>query len=171
MSPASGKQVRIAVIGDRLMLPSMFEEAIRTRCGDGLAIETPEMPWPDEPMERGYTAPRMDGLKGYQGDAEEIVRFVDDADIVVTQLAPFSASMLDRLPNLKLIALSRGGPVNIDMTRPDSATSWSSTPPGVTLPPSPSSRSALLSLRPALLRADTTGCSRAYGGPNSIGRT
>src|SRR5208283_3390118 len=73
------------------------------------------MPWPDEPMEHGYAVAGMDGLKEYQGDADEIVRFVDDADIVVTQLAPFSAAMLDRLPRLKLIAVSRGGPVNIDM--------------------------------------------------------
>src|SRR5271166_1447732 len=115
MSAGNGKRGKIAIIGDRFMLPSMFEEAIRARCGDGLAIETLEMPWPDQPMEHGYAVPGMDGLKEYQGDPDEIVRFVDDADIVVTQLAPFSAAMLDRLPNLKLIAVSRGGPVNIDM--------------------------------------------------------
>ena len=115
MTNAPAKNAKIAIIGDRFMLPSMFAEAIRSRCGGGLTIETLEMPWPDEPMEHGYAAPGMDGLKEYQGDADEIVRFVDDADIVVTQLAPFSAAMLDRLPNLKLIAVSRGGPVNIDM--------------------------------------------------------
>ena len=59
--------------------------------------------------------PGMDGLKEYQGDADEIVALVGDAEIVVTQLAPFSAGMMDRLPRLKLIAVSRGGPVNIDM--------------------------------------------------------
>lgn len=115
MSAANGKRAKIAIIGDRFMLPSMFKEAIRARCGDGLAIETLEMPWPDQPMEHGYAVPGMDGLKEYQGDPDEIVRFVNDADIVVTQLAPFSAAMLDRLPNLKLIAVSRGGPVNIDI--------------------------------------------------------
>ena len=115
MSAANGKRAKIAIIGDRFMLPSMFEEAICARCGDELTIETLEMPWPDEPMEHGYAVPGVDGLKEYQGDLEEIIRFVDDAEIVVTQLAPFSAAMLDRLPNLKLIAVSRGGPVNIDM--------------------------------------------------------
>lgn len=115
MSAANGKRAKIAIIGDRFMLPSMFEEAICARCGDGLTIETLELPWPDEHMEHGYAVPGMDGLKEYQGDLEEIIRFVDDAEIVVTQLAPFSAAMLDRLPNLKLIAVSRGGSVNIDM--------------------------------------------------------
>jgi D-3-phosphoglycerate dehydrogenase len=40
---------------------------------------------------------------------------VADAEILVTQLAPMSRGMLERLPRLKLIAVSRGGPVNIDM--------------------------------------------------------
>src|SRR5579863_7725084 len=115
MTNAPAKNAKIAIIGDRFMLPSMFVEAIRSRCGDGLTIATLEMPWPDEPMEHGYAVPGMDGLKEYQGDPDEIVRFVDDADIVVTQLAPLSAAILDRLPDLKLIAVSRGGPVNIDM--------------------------------------------------------
>jgi D-3-phosphoglycerate dehydrogenase / 2-oxoglutarate reductase len=105
----------IAIIGDRFMLPSMFERAIRDKCGDKLEIRSYEMPWPDEPMQHGYADPGMDGLKEYQGTANEIVGYVDDASIVVTHLAPFSAGILDRLPNLKLIAVSRGGPVNIDM--------------------------------------------------------
>jgi D-3-phosphoglycerate dehydrogenase / 2-oxoglutarate reductase len=33
----------------------------------------------------------------------------------VTHLAPLSAAMMDRLPKLRLVAVSRGGPVNIDM--------------------------------------------------------
>jgi D-3-phosphoglycerate dehydrogenase / 2-oxoglutarate reductase len=105
----------IAIIGDRFMLPSMFEEAIRQRCPGELVIRAHEMPWPDEPMEHGYADPGMDGLKEYQGTADEIVGLVGPAPIVVTQLAPFSASMLDRLPDLRFIAVSRGGPVNIDM--------------------------------------------------------
>jgi D-3-phosphoglycerate dehydrogenase len=105
----------IAIIGDRFMLPSMFERAIRDKCGDRLEIRSYEMPWPDEPMQHGYADPGMDGLKEYQGTANEIVGYVDDASIAVTHLAPFSAGILDRLPNLKLIAVSRGGPVNIDM--------------------------------------------------------
>ena len=32
-----------------------------------------EMPWPDEPMQHGYADAGMDGLKEYQGDADEIV--------------------------------------------------------------------------------------------------
>jgi len=105
----------IAIIGDRFMSPAMFEKAIRDKCGADLAIRSYEMPWPDEPMQHGYAQAGMDGLKEYQGEADEIVAMVGDAAIAVTQLAPFSAGIMDRLPNLKLIAVSRGGPVNIDV--------------------------------------------------------
>ena len=97
------------------MLPSMFEKAIRERCGDQLEVQAYEMPWPDEPMQHGYAEAGMDGLKEYQGTADDVVTMVGEAEIVVTQLAPFSAGIMDRLPGLKMIAVSRGGPVNIDM--------------------------------------------------------
>src|ERR1700733_3574752 len=97
------------------MLPSMFETAIRSKCTDDLTIRTHEMPWPAVPMQHGYEQGGMDGLKEYLGGGDEIVGLVGDASIVVTQLAPFSAGIMDRLPNLRLIAVSRGGPVNIDV--------------------------------------------------------
>ena len=106
----------ISIMGDRFMLPSMFEKAIRERCGEDLDIRSHEMPWPDEPMEHGYAEPGMEGLKEYQGTADQVVAQMDGAEIAVTHLAPFSAGVLERLPCLKLIAVSRGGPVNIDMT-------------------------------------------------------
>jgi D-3-phosphoglycerate dehydrogenase / 2-oxoglutarate reductase len=107
--------VSVSIIGDRFMLPSMFEAAIRAKLGERVAIAAHELAWPDEPMEHGYARPGMEGLKEYMGDPDHVVRLVGEAEVVVTQLAPFSASMMDRLPALRLIAVSRGGPVNIDM--------------------------------------------------------
>jgi D-3-phosphoglycerate dehydrogenase / 2-oxoglutarate reductase len=110
-----GRRPVIAIIGDRFMSPSMFEKALRQRCGDDLEIRSLETPWPDEPMLHGYAEPGMEGLKEYQGKADEVVAHVDGAEIAVTHLAPFSAGILARLPQLRLIAVARGGPVNIDM--------------------------------------------------------
>jgi D-3-phosphoglycerate dehydrogenase / 2-oxoglutarate reductase len=107
---------KVAVIGDRFMLSSMFDNALRERCKlFNLDISTHDLPWPDEPMEHGYAVKGMDGLKEYMGSAYEVVSLTGDAEILVTQLAPVSASIMDLLPNLKFIAVSRGGPVNIDM--------------------------------------------------------
>lgn len=109
-------QRKISVIGDRFMLSAMFEEALRERCRlFDILIRRHDMPWPDEPMEHGYAVKGMDGLKEYMGTADEVVEHTADSEILVTQLAPLSAAIMDRLPNLRLVAVSRGGPVNIDM--------------------------------------------------------
>lgn len=106
----------IAIIGDRFMLPSVFREKIEEACGGAdILIRTREDAWPDEPMEHGYARAGLGGLKEYFGDPDGVVDFVDGAEVLVTQLAPLSGAMMDRLPNLKLVAVSRGGPVNIDM--------------------------------------------------------
>jgi D-3-phosphoglycerate dehydrogenase len=72
-------------------------------------------------MHHGYAtdgrplAPGLEGLKEYMGEPDAIVDFIGGAEAIVNHLAPITGPMLDRLPNLKLIAVSRGGPVNIDM--------------------------------------------------------
>jgi D-3-phosphoglycerate dehydrogenase len=66
-------------------------------------------------MEHGYAKAGLAGLKEYQGDPDAIADFVGDARILVDHLAPVTGPMLERLPRLELIAVSRGGPVNLDM--------------------------------------------------------
>jgi len=107
---------KIAIIGDLFMLSSIFEEALRERCRlFDIDIRRHDFDWPDAPMEHGYAVQGMDGLKEYMGTAEEVVELTGDAEMLVTHLAPLSAGIMDRLPNLKFAAVSRGGPVNIDM--------------------------------------------------------
>ena len=106
---------KVAIIGDLFMLPDILEDKVRNAVGDNFEIRKLQQPWPDEPMEHGYAVEGMDGLKEYMGNADEIVQFIDDAEILVTHLAPMSKSMFERLPKLKFIAVTRGGPVNIDM--------------------------------------------------------
>jgi D-3-phosphoglycerate dehydrogenase / 2-oxoglutarate reductase len=107
---------QISIIGDRFMLSDMFENALRERCQKhALEVRKHDMPWPDEHMEHGYATAGMEGLKEYMGSTEEVVRLGQGAEVIITQLAPFSATIMDQLPDLRLIAVSRGGPVNIDM--------------------------------------------------------
>ena len=107
---------KVAIMGDRFMLSEMFATAILARCGaHDLTIRKHDLPWPDVPMEHGYAQAGLDGLKEYLGEPDAVVEFVGDSEIFVTHLAPLSASMMDRLPKLRLVAVSRGGPVNIDM--------------------------------------------------------
>jgi D-3-phosphoglycerate dehydrogenase len=105
----------VAIIGDRFMLSDMFETAIHAAVGERALCRKLDLPWPDEPMEHGYAAPGMAGLKEYMGDPEQVIAHVGDAPFFVTHLAPLSAGMFARMPGLQLVAVSRGGPVNIDM--------------------------------------------------------
>lgn len=106
---------KVAIIGDNFMLPTVFEEKLQAQCEQDMQIRLLKQPWPDEAMEHGYATKGMEGLKEYMGDPDEICDFIDDAELLVTHLAPVSSGMLEQLPGLKFIAVSRGGPVNIDM--------------------------------------------------------
>jgi D-3-phosphoglycerate dehydrogenase / 2-oxoglutarate reductase len=107
---------KLAIIGDLFMLSDLFEQAIRERCRlHEIDIAKHDFQWPDAPMEHGYAVQGMDGLKEYMGTADEVVDLTGDAEVLVTHLAPLSAGIMDRLPKLKFVAVSRGGPVNIDM--------------------------------------------------------
>lgn len=106
---------RIAIIGDNFMLPEIFAEAIAAASPATPDMALHRLPWPDEPMEHGYAIQGMDGLKEYQGSAEATLAMIGEADLLVTHLAPLSRDMFGQLPRLKFVAVSRGGPVNIDM--------------------------------------------------------
>lgn len=105
----------VAVIGDHFMLPEAFENSLKTICKADINVRSMTQPWPDEPMEHGYATQGMEGLKEYMGAPDDIVAFIDKAEVLVTHLAPISRAMLENLPHLKFIAVSRGGPVNIDV--------------------------------------------------------
>lgn len=106
---------KIAIIGDNFMLPQVFRAKIEKVARGDLDIRTLQTAWPDEPMEFGNPALGLDKVKEYFGHPDEVVDFIGDAEILVTQLAPLSEAMMRRLPALKLVAVSRGGPINIDM--------------------------------------------------------
>ena len=107
---------KISIIGDNFMLSDMFKEKLIDAVGtDAVIVRTHTFNWPGDPLVHGHTTPGMEGLKEYFGDADEVVSRVGDAEILITHLAPISSSMLASLPDLKMIAVSRGGPVNIDL--------------------------------------------------------
>jgi D-3-phosphoglycerate dehydrogenase / 2-oxoglutarate reductase len=102
---------RIAVIGDRFMSPEVFAQALPP----GFDCRLHALAWPDEPFVNACDVGELAGLKEFMGEPEATAAMIGDAEILVTHLAPVSASILDRCPALKLIGVSRGGPVNIDI--------------------------------------------------------
>ncbi len=78
----------VAIIGDRFIAAFDVRGCDPRQGRRSVALRQMEMPWPDEPMEHGYARAGMDGLKEYMGDPEEVIAFIADAEIAVTQLAP-----------------------------------------------------------------------------------
>lgn len=106
---------KIAIIGDHFMLPEIFAQKLRVVCGDGLSIRQRQDDWPDTPMEQAQAGQDTEGLSEYSGTPQGVIDMVGDAEILVTHLAPVSRRVFQALPGLRMIAVSRGGPVNIDM--------------------------------------------------------
>ncbi|HRY25785.1 MAG: 2-hydroxyacid dehydrogenase [Geminicoccaceae bacterium] len=102
---------RVSIIGDRFMAPEVFEAALPKA---GLDCRLHQLAWPDEPFVNACETGELAGLKEFMGEPGQIASMIGDAEVLVTHLAPVSASILERCPSLRLIGVSRGGPVNID---------------------------------------------------------
>lgn len=105
----------VAIIGDRFMRPSAFIAALNDLCGPAVSCRSMELAWPDEPMEHGYKEAGFEGLKEYMGTPCDVMAHIGKAPVLITHLAPLSASMLASMPQLELVVVTRGGPVNIDL--------------------------------------------------------
>ena len=108
---------KVAVIGDRFMRAAAFAEALSDHAAsDGsrvaLDIRTLELPWPDSPMT--LSDPRFPEIREFMGEPDDMAAFIGDAEALVNHLAPVTAAMLERLPDLRFVAVARGGPVNLD---------------------------------------------------------
>ncbi|TRO49292.1 gluconate 2-dehydrogenase [Candidatus Bathyarchaeota archaeon] len=56
----------------------------------------------------------VDGVKEAHGDPDYIIDQISVAEVVLTGYAPFTRKMMEAAPKLKIIGVSRGGPVNVD---------------------------------------------------------
>ncbi|WP_449045334.1 2-hydroxyacid dehydrogenase [Paracoccus versutus] len=107
-------RLTIGIIGDGFMQPGFFEAALREKLpGRALTIRSMEVDWPLRLKSTKYDPTLPVGE--FVGRPEDYFDFLADLDILVTHLAPITADSLDHAPRLKAIAVSRGGPVNIEM--------------------------------------------------------
>jgi D-3-phosphoglycerate dehydrogenase len=115
------RELKVAVIGDHFMKARYFVEALQAALPQDTALDirTLELDWPDTPMAHGYSAeaadPQLKGLKEYLGAPDDMAAFIGDAEVLIDHLAPLTGGMLAHCTQLRLVAVSRGGPVNIDM--------------------------------------------------------
>jgi D-3-phosphoglycerate dehydrogenase len=108
----NAKKWIILIIGDRFVRNELFEEAITRQLAD-LQIDVHykfmENAWPDEKF------CSIEEVHEAVGDVDAIIREAGDVDIIVTDLAPITRRVIESAPSLKLIGITRGGPVNVNL--------------------------------------------------------
>ena len=108
--------MKISIYGDRFMKSDIFDEVISKKLnGYDLQFIKKDIEWPDGPFHNDYGTEEFSKIKEYFGSEEDVINTVQNNEILITDLAPITESILSKIPNLKFIGVSRGGPVNIDI--------------------------------------------------------
>ncbi|WP_369169395.1 2-hydroxyacid dehydrogenase [Streptomyces sp. R28] len=103
----NGNSVRVVAAGDHFILPSLITEAL----GHQLPCEVDELTlgWPLAPF--GPVAEVTEA-----SDAEdELIDALAGAQVLVTQMGPVTERVLGACPDLRLVVVCRGGPVNVNL--------------------------------------------------------
>ena len=102
----------ILIAGDHFVTPRLFRDALDRE----LPSTQPRpryrertLPWPHEPFGD------VDSVHEASGTIDDTIAALDGVDIAVTQMAPFTAEVFAARPELRLIGVCRGGPVNVDL--------------------------------------------------------
>ena len=116
----SRPMTRVLAAGDEFVLPTLFDEALRAEPDVGdLDIAHLTSGWPHEPF--GPVGPEGARVEEASGTEDDLVAALDGARVCLTQMAPFTARVFDAAPDLEMVAVSRGGPVNVDLAAADRA--------------------------------------------------
>jgi D-3-phosphoglycerate dehydrogenase / 2-oxoglutarate reductase len=111
---------RVLAAGDEFVLPTLFDEALRAEPDVGdLDIAHLTAGWPHEPF--GPVGPEGARVVEASGSEDDLVAALHGARVCLTQMAPFTARVFDTAPDLEMVAVSRGGPVNVDLAAADQA--------------------------------------------------
>ncbi|MGW4882962.1 2-hydroxyacid dehydrogenase [Streptomyces murinus] len=99
--------VRVLAAGDRFVLPSLITAALARQAHCDVRELT--LDWPQKPF--GTVAEVEEA-----SDAEdELIAALAGADVLVTQMAPVTERVLAARPELRLVAVCRGRPVNVNL--------------------------------------------------------
>jgi D-3-phosphoglycerate dehydrogenase / 2-oxoglutarate reductase len=111
MRSEMSEQRRILLAGDHFVRNDILEERLREAVSrrDELDIRRMTLPWPLVPFGKVAEVDEASDVE------DSLVEKIGDAEIVVTQMAPFTTRVFDAATSLKLIVCTRGGPVNVNV--------------------------------------------------------
>ncbi|GAA3960177.1 2-hydroxyacid dehydrogenase [Actinomadura viridis] len=103
----------ILAAGDHFVRTDLLTGALRAELGGGPdggpAIRELTLPWPVEPFGRVAEVDEASGTE------DLMIEAVGGIEVAVTQMAPFTRKVLENAPGLRLVVVSRGGPVNVNV--------------------------------------------------------
>ncbi|WP_405820005.1 2-hydroxyacid dehydrogenase [Streptomyces sp. NBC_00838] len=101
--------MRILAAGDHFVLNSLITEALRRVVAGPAEITELTLPWPLTPFGRVAEVDEAN-------DSEDaLIEALDGVEVCVTQMGPFTERVLAASPALRMIAVCRGGPVNVNV--------------------------------------------------------
>ncbi|MGC0210935.1 2-hydroxyacid dehydrogenase [Streptomyces levis] len=100
--------VRVVAAGDHFVLPSLITRAVQREV-ERAEVRELRLGWPLEPF--GPVAEVREA-----SDAEdEMIEALAGAQVLVTQMGPVTEKVLAACPDLRLVVVCRGGPVNVNL--------------------------------------------------------
>jgi len=109
-SPERLAMAHILAAGDHFVRPHLFTEAInRLEIRPEPTFSELTLPWPHTPF--GPVA----NVDEASGTEDEIIDALEGAEVVVTQMAPFTERVFAAASGLRFVGVCRGGPVNVDL--------------------------------------------------------
>ncbi|MFB9905645.1 2-hydroxyacid dehydrogenase [Allokutzneria oryzae] len=100
--------LRVLAAGDNFVLSSLLERAVLDQVPDA-QVSTVDFEWPDVPFGRVAEVDEATGTE------DEMIAALRGHDVLVTQMGAVTERVLRECPDLKLVAVSRGGPINVNI--------------------------------------------------------
>ncbi|MGH3741208.1 MAG: 2-hydroxyacid dehydrogenase [Micromonosporaceae bacterium] len=101
--------VRILVAGDHFVRNSLLIDSLRAEVAEDLEFRALELAWPLEPFGR------VAEVDEACGSEEQMIEALQGVRVCVTQMAPLTERVLAASEDLELVAVGRGGPVNVNV--------------------------------------------------------
>lgn len=103
--------MKFAVIGDQFIRHEVMEKEVRKYFPDA-EIAGMSTGWPLDISQCMFKGPEVSECDGREDD---IIALAAGADYLITDIAPITRRVLDALPTLKAIGVTRGGAVNVNV--------------------------------------------------------